>query len=495
MRCNNHRRTIALFTGSGLCLSLAVMPLLCSNPLTANRNVAGAVVTSPDASVKIAIAATVTVDAARTRQKLEGFGASTAFYQNWITAHPHKAEIYDALFKGLKLDILRLQNVYRPGKGPDFAAREQDIVEGARASLGRPIPILMTSWSPPAALKSNRSEKNGGTLAREDGRFVYGKFAAYWYDSLLAYRKIGIEPTYISIQNEPDYTADWESCLFKPTERRVDGVSYAGYDRAFAAVYNKIQMLPSPPKMMGPEPLGIGEGKVADFVDALNQTKKTEVYAVAHHLYSGGKHEDPDTFRTYLNGLRDTYPNQRKFQTEFGRGDGFQTAWLIHNCLVEEEANAYLYWAAVWPGEALITIDNPWKKTEWSHPNGYTLTGQYYAMKHYSYFTAPGYYRVETAVDNPGLKVSAYVSPDRSRMVIVALNTTTTDTAGLTLDLNGFPAGDVGSKDVVSRVYRTDLSSAFAHEKESFKDLGALGSDSRLILPPRSIVTVTVAAP
>src|SRR5262249_8504440 len=152
--------------------------------------------------------------------------------------------------------------------------------------------------------------------------------------------------------------------------------------------------------------LGIGHGKLSDYTDALKKRSPGAVYAVAHHLYSGGSQENPDSFVANLNGIRDAFPKQSRYQTEYGRGDGFQTAWVIHNCLVEEGANAYIYWAAVWPGEALITIDNPWQKADWKYPNGYTLTGQYYALKHYSYFTVPGYRRVETTVDNPALKVS-----------------------------------------------------------------------------------------
>ena len=435
---------------------------------------------------------TVIVDAGAARQRLEGFGAATAYYQNWIAAHPNRAALYDALFKGLKLDILRLQNVYRPGKSDRFAEDDRDIVRGARESLGYPVTVMMSSWSPPADLKSNRSEKNGGTLARgEGGEFVYDKFADYWRDSLVAYRSVGIEPKYISLQNEPDFRAEWESCLFLPTEGEQGGVKYAGYDRALAAVHRRVQTLPAPPRLVGPETLGVGGGNPQSFLPPADRARMDRIGAVAHHLYSGGTHVEPDSFVEELRAIRAAYPGKLRFQTEFGRSDGFQTAWLIHNSLVEEEAHAYVYWAAIWPGDdALITIDNPWQRAEWKNPDGFRLNDRYYALKHYSYFTAPGYRRVEVTAADPRIKVSAFLSPDGRSLTVVALNTAEAPEAKtLALDFRGFAPGEADT-----RIYQTRFDPAGANivPENPFEDRGALSGDHRLTLPPRAIATVTL---
>ena len=43
-------------------------------------------------------------------QTFTGFGASLAYYENWLTAHPNKNEIYETVFGELSLDILRVRN-------------------------------------------------------------------------------------------------------------------------------------------------------------------------------------------------------------------------------------------------------------------------------------------------------------------------------------------------------------------------------------------------
>ncbi|MES2460170.1 MAG: glycoside hydrolase family 30 beta sandwich domain-containing protein [Armatimonadota bacterium] len=441
-----------------------------------------------------------TIDAGKTHQTIEGFGAATAYYQNWIAEHPNKKALYDTFFKGLNLSILRLQNVYRPTKGADFAKNDADIVRGAQASLGKPIRILMSSWSPPADLKSTGQEKGGGTLARENGAYVYDKFAGYWADSLGAYKKIGVTPTWVSIQNEPDWKADWETCLFQPSETKDDkGAEFAGYDRALDAVYRRFRTIPGgAPKLLGPETLGIGGQKVQNYLGAKDSAPARQVAGVAYHLYYGGDHQAPDTFIPTLRGVRDAYPNKTRWMTEFGRSDGFQTAWVIHNTLAEGDAAAYVYWAGIWPGkDTLINIDNPANpKATWKLPNGFQPTDRYYGLKHYSNFVSPGYKRVTAGTSDPAIKMSAYLSPDKSRLVAVALNTSTTVAAKLSLTMRGFTGTS-------SAIYRSVLPpppvTPTEGEKvgvsgpgERFRSLGRLPKGNTVTLPPHSIVTIVL---
>ncbi|NQU84369.1 MAG: hypothetical protein HQ541_01285, partial [Mariniphaga sp.] len=88
-----------------------------------------------------------------TFQTITGFGASLAFYENWLIAHPNKSEIYNIIFGELSLDILRVRNAY--GYDSDMINRVSQFAQAARNSLGKPIDIMVTSWGPPAYLKSN----------------------------------------------------------------------------------------------------------------------------------------------------------------------------------------------------------------------------------------------------------------------------------------------------------------------------------------------------
>jgi O-glycosyl hydrolase len=138
-------------------------------------------------------AATATIDLTKTYQTIEGFGGATAFYDGWVPAHPYKLEIYTNAFAGLNLSMLRLGDWYRYNAGFNSASGDGgvagDIVSNANRVLGHPVPVYMSSWAPPAFLKSNGQVGKGGTLIYTNGSFAYTNFAQYWYDSLEAYNQ------------------------------------------------------------------------------------------------------------------------------------------------------------------------------------------------------------------------------------------------------------------------------------------------------------------
>jgi O-glycosyl hydrolase len=154
-----------------------------------------------------AVASVASVNVAETHQTMEGFGASIAWWYGELFSHPKKEEIYSLIFSDLGVDILRLRNIY--GKSTRFDIFEEIVNKMYFYSDNTPS-ILLTSWTPPVDLKSNNNLNNGGTLKKENGQYVYGKFAKYWIDALNAYNAVGIQPTYISIQNEPSYVATTE---------------------------------------------------------------------------------------------------------------------------------------------------------------------------------------------------------------------------------------------------------------------------------------------
>ena len=452
-----HPHRLLLGVGLGICLLAA--PAFARKPVTA------------------------TVNTAKTHQEIAGFGAAEAYFQGYLAHHPHRREIFDALFgpvNGLHTDFLRLQNSFRYQSNPDFDPDTVAIVKEANSLRDHPLTIVMSSWSPPASLKSNNSEKNGGTLIRKNGRYDYDGFAKYWKDAVLAYRAAGVDPAYVSIQNEPDITTDYESCRFNPTEAPYHGDSFAGYDKAADAVYAAFRQLPSPPRLLGAETLGIGSGNEQDFTKALNPD---HIFAVTHHLYTGGDKRQPDTYIPALQAIDNENPGRLKFQTEYYTANGYETALMMHNSLVAEEVNLYLYWPYSWPGDAgtLLTIENPAEPAKWKTPQGWSPTDEYYAFKQFSYFIHPHYLRVDASSSTDLVKVSAYLSPSRDKLVVVAINTSETDASTVKLKLGEFEHGH-------SQIFST----AFSSPTEHFVSQGALGADNTITLPPHSMATVEI---
>jgi glucuronoarabinoxylan endo-1,4-beta-xylanase len=426
-----------------------------------------------------------TIDTRKVHQEIAGFGASEAYYQSFLADHPHRAEIYDALFgpeNGLHTDFLRLQNSFRYATNLDFVKDTLDIVKHANALRSNPMTIMMSSWSPPAVLKSNGSEKNGGTLIKKNGTYDYKDFAQYWQDSVKVYRALGIDPTYVSIQNEPDETTDYESCRFNPSEGLYKGDAYAGYAEAVDAVYKAFQKLPNPPLLLGPETIGIGFGNFEAFNQALN---KQEVAAATHHLYTGGEKDHSDSFTPALESVKQETPGRLRFQTEYYTATGFETAVMIQDELTVEEVSLYLYWPYAWPStddSTLVVVENPADPSKWKTKNGWSFTDSYYAMKQFSYFIHARYHRVETETNSNDVKLSAFLSPKKDKLVVVAINMSDKDVNAVKLELGEFEHASS------SVIYRT----TFPHSPEQFAKLGPLGADDVVSLPPHSVATVEI---
>ncbi|MCX6905947.1 MAG: hypothetical protein NTW03_21205 [Verrucomicrobia bacterium] len=429
---------------------------------------------------------TATVNPAQTFQTIEGLGGATSFYEGWLTALPaaYKQEIYTNAFAGLNLSMVRFGDWYRyqtPLMG--FHSAATDIVSNSNRVLGHPIQVYMSSWSPPAFLKSNGEVGNGGTLTTNaDGTFAYDGFAQYWYDSVNAYRSNGVDLTWISIQNEPDWVAGYDSCIFHPTEDTVNGTNYASYSKALDAVYLKLTNLPSPPKILAPEVVHIAYNDLANYAATLNGS---HFYGINYHLY-GGDNSD-------LSSSTNVFPAKPHFMTEYGVGGLMENGMLIHNCLTLAKCSGFNYWSLVWPGTGggLIQIENPFaSQSTWTNAppgvttqsHGWWLTPAYWAMKHFSYFIRPGFKRVGVTGTDSNISSSAYLSPDGLRLVVVLINTSATGPSYVNFNFGTFPIGQ-------SRVFQTAGTNTYVGTN-TFLALGALPGVQTL--PPQSITTVVL---
>jgi len=382
--------------------------------------------------------AVINVELTSVKQKIEGFGGSGAFYESWLCAHPQKQEIYNTIFGGLGTSIYRIRNSYEVPY-PDDMQHQAEAIQAAEISLGHPVKIMISSWTPPTYLKSNGGI-NEGTLARQDpdgptdpiaNPYKYDEFAEWWANSLIAYKQLGITATYISIQNEPSLSIARPSCKFTASETQ----SWAGHDSAQDAVYQELSAMEEPPKILGPDT--VRTGIASEYIDVVWDL--TQLYGYAHHLYGEGvgdsqaeRFDNPDSFIPAMRTFRNNYGDKPIFQTEYCRlwnSDGFReainTAKHIHNSLVEENVSAYMTWGLFWPkdigrdGLGLVLIDDPYSTPE----PGYTIKDTYYAFMHYSKYIQPDYSRINISDPNvSGLRASAFKSPDEDTIVLVIIN-------------------------------------------------------------------------
>lgn len=413
--------------------------------------------------------ATGQVDVSTRYQEIEGFGAAGAWYEGWLTAHPNKSQLYDILFGQLGLDIYRLRNTYDQEGSDDYMSRSAEIITEGQSSLGRPLKIMISCWSPPAYLKSDANTA-GGTLKKDIyGDYMYGEFADWWADSLSEWAGYGIDANYVNMQNEPDWEADWDTCRFEPTESS----SYAGYNLAFEAVYSEIysRMGSAMPKMLAAEAAGIPNS--GGYLD--NLINYSHVYGYSHHLYNIGSGQDPDAYITAMANFKAQYGDRPLMQTEYEDStgawpDAMNLAILLHNSLTVEEVSAYLYWDLFWGGSGgLVTLPS-------YGSSGYTVNSDYYGFKHYCAFIHSGWQRVDASTDSSALRISGYISPDNHHLSVVIINTSMSTDIDLDLSSMDF---SIASGDI----YRTS-------QTENCVLIGSFNGTGPLTVTANSITTL-----
>ena len=88
------------------------------------------------------------------------------------------------------------------------------VVKIAKSVSSYPLRLLASPWSPPAYMKTNDSMIGGGKLKPE----CYSLWARYIARYLDEMKKRHINIEFISVQNEPEATQRWESCLYTGKE-------------------------------------------------------------------------------------------------------------------------------------------------------------------------------------------------------------------------------------------------------------------------------------
>lgn len=434
-------------------------------------------------------------------QRIDGFGGAFTWYSDQVFADGRNTDsLLNALFTDAKISIIRFKNEYsyytegNAGNVDAMARIYQAAAEHAAVYGEKPV-ILLSCWSPPAYLKSNQDICGGGSLAKhEDGTYMYEEYARWWVDSVQYYRDWGIQIDYISIQNECDYEAGWDGCEFAQMETSTQ----ASYAKAFLAVYDAMQKEfgDEAPKMIAPETMSCEPSKLYAYVKDIVESNPESIYGIGFHLYIGGESDENNNTVKYDSFNRNfmdmekyfgEYPYAR-WQTEFFRGRGLQTAALINNAMVQANMNGYIYWSAVWANESadfesaeLIGFQDENKVNK----DGWSYCADYFALRHFSEFIRPGYTRVEASMQGGDCRTSAYVSEDGKTLVLVVINL---GKAGQILQI---PAE--GHRINSSSVYQSVLGIEDTSGNILYQNIGELEMDNTVELPGESITTIVLS--
>jgi glucuronoarabinoxylan endo-1,4-beta-xylanase len=336
-----------------------------------------------------------------THQTIDGFGASSAWNSGLTQA---QMDMFYSTNTGVGLSLLRTR-IAPGGTTVEGAAMQMAQSNGAR--------IWSTPWSPDAAFKDTNSV-NGGDFVSTNNQAYANQIANYVLNVKNTY---GVNLYAVSVQNEPDQSTTYESCLWTGQQMH-DYIPY---------LYNALSNNGvSSTKILMPEfsswNFAIASNTLADPVTS------NMVGVLAGHDYDY-------TVSPVNSG------NKRLWETEVSTfdnfdgsiGNGLYWAEQIHAFLTEAQVNAWHFW---W----LIPIDGL------NHNEG--LTDMYgnpakrmYVLGNYSRFVRPGFVRIGVS-NNAPTYISAYKDTNTGNFAIVAINALPANYTQ-TFNLSGFGATTV----------------------------------------------------
>lgn len=168
------------------------------------------------------------------------------------------------------------------------------FIKRAEQKAGRKLMLMLSPWSPPAFMKTTGQRNRGGKLLPE----YRDMWAEYICRYIMGYQAHGLIVKYLTVQNEPNATQSWDSCIYTGEDERIfvrDHLNPAlkkhGLDvGVFIWDHNK-------------------ERAYARALETIQADTKDMIEGVAFHFYTG------DHFKA-LELLARRFPDKKLFFTE-----------------------------------------------------------------------------------------------------------------------------------------------------------------------------------
>lgn len=354
----------------------------------------------PRATAASALATTLRVDAGIRYQRITGFGASSAWIGGAITEQ--SADLFFSPTRGIGLSLLRMHIT------PDGTSTE---LTTAKRAVARGVSVWAAPWSPPGDWKTSGTDTNGGSLLPE----YYDAWAERLVGFVTSMADEGVPLVGLSAQNEPNWTADWETCVYSPDELTTFVRDHLGPALRGASPDTKL---------IAPET--IDWSTLKGFADPLlaDPDANAEIGVIAVHAYGG----TPYAYTAPAENGKEFWETEVSYDDAdtTSVNAALHTAREVQRHLAVGGVNAFHYWWLVSSSGAALM-------------NGETgaLTPQAYGLGHYSKFVRPGFERIDVANDyQPGLSVSGFIDPVSHVTVVIVVNEAS-DALPLSLELAG----------------------------------------------------------
>ncbi len=366
-----------------------------------------------------------TVDWSTTFQRIDGFGASSAWQGTWTTPEENiffstnNAIVYtDTLGNkstnnGIGLSLLRnrIVNAGSPASTATPTTVETTIMKAAQALGAR---VWSTPWTPAVGFKSTNdtydslpitNAVNGGTYLGSGNNATNLAYASQLANYVVSMKSQGINLYAISIQNEPDAQVNtYDACQW--TGAQIHDFTTNLYNALLAQnVASTMIMLPESQNWQDYQNLA-GPAMADPNVAA-------DVGIVADHNYDGANGPTTLTKNSYGKALWETEVALLS-GSDSSIANGIYYAQRIFMFMTVAQANAYHYW---W-----LMASSTGAGNEGLMDNNGSITKRLFAFGQFSRFVRPNYYRIGVDSGTGPAQVSAYKDSVSSNFAIVAIN-------------------------------------------------------------------------
>jgi len=415
---------------------------------------------APDANLRATTTASgsgVTVQWGQEQQNIDGFGIAQAGHSNKLYSHHKRSEIMGWLFgeQGLRLSILRGEvfPIFSPSPGiydygfdrnldvpftdPVFQGLNNDAPQSVKDELlmrgqlwitreakntYHVDKLMFSTWSAPAYMKSNGSTVKGNLKTSE-----YQNYANYLANFVKTYEANGYPIYALSPANEPEYAAEWTSCLWLPGSTTLGPFIVKNLGPTFRdqGIGTKI-VFGENGQWSGI--LGFVMGSKSYVTNIINLNPKITNFDViaAGHGYVDPVTKKPTAIEPFKKAMDKGIP---VWLTEVSRVDGFNTDiqdgldWAadFHRYLSDASASALIWWLGATPGEnneglMFMNMENL---------EDYSFSKRYETFGNFSRYIKPNSRRISIDRGN-GLPTDFHISSYKNgnEMVIVMINKT-----------------------------------------------------------------------
>ena len=380
--------------------------------------------------------ASISIDSRIKYQHVTGFGgfSPSPQWSYWLG----DAEMNKLFGKGetqLGLNILRL---YIANSKNGWSAG----VANAKIAKRHGAFIFASPWSPPASWKSNNSDSNGGELLESH----YADWANYLNDYYKYMKNQGVTIDAVSIQNEPDWNASYQSCIWS-------GEKMAKFLRQYGSLIEC--------KIVAPEAIHFSKNMHEPILNDPEACAQLDI--MGGHFYGWDGSSYPLAAKkckeVWMTEFLINERQQNNNQNINWKDDGFLFARSVNDAMLANMSAWVHYSLKRYYG---CLGDGTYGTTN----NGITKRG--YILSHYAKYVS-GTTRIRHSLDDATGKLtsSAYLSVTGDSVVVMVLNPSS-NTYSTTLSL---PFNTKGGMQIVTTETQNVQKTSLALDEETYQPL------------------------